>query len=150
MDGLDRADHPNNRQVGVIFFLELFAEGLQYRRIMDFFGKRGVDQNDIVVFEGIERHVQNDLVFDVAEVFSKKGPSRSFGSLATLKATFDKRHQGVFIEIDDVLEVLRQLHADVGFAAGGGAETRMSFFSMGIFDRVLVVIFPKKSARKGT
>ena len=64
-------DHPDNDQLGA-FCTELGAETFQRLLIMYFFGKWGIDQNNIVVFQCFYTDIYNGFILIIPDIFFKE------------------------------------------------------------------------------
>ena len=64
-------DHPDNDKL-CVFCTEFCPETFQCFLIVNFLGERGIDQDDIVIFQCLHTDINNGFVFIISDILFKK------------------------------------------------------------------------------
>ena len=116
MADLGGRDDPDDLQAGVLHCQPL-PELIHIFRVPYFAGKRSINQDNIVIIQRLHGNINDSLIFIIANIgFKKVGTPVAFLT-CHIENAVRQDDQGIFVQIDDVLQIFCQLFRDVGFPA---------------------------------
>ena len=91
------------------FVTELGAKTLQSFFVVDFFGERGVDQYNIIVFQRFNANVNNSFIFIVPDILFEELRTSVYRLVCGRKYPVGQRDQGIFVKIDNMFQIFCKL-----------------------------------------